>query len=166
MPVRACRGNSESGVGRGLVNVRVDPTSTTTPEALREQFTVAMELRDLSSLVNDTLRALDGRKAELEARLRTARAIPDGGGAAAVRSITAELAQADSLLDLLVKPSDVPFWSDGPRISDRIEDLMRNIDSGNFPPTSAQKKLKSELAVELRDALERVRRFLGRYTTM
>jgi photosystem II stability/assembly factor-like uncharacterized protein len=148
------------------LNVRVDPTSKTTPEALREQFIVAMELRELQSLANDTLRALDGRKAELEARRRAAQAIPDGGGAAAVRTLTGEIAQADSLLDLLVKPAGVPYWSDGPRISDRIGALLRNIDSGNFPPTPAQQKLGKDLAVELRDALERVRRYLGRFTTM
>jgi photosystem II stability/assembly factor-like uncharacterized protein len=148
------------------LNVRVDPTSKTTPEALREQFIVAMELRELQSLANDTLRALDGRKAELEARRRAAQAIPDGGGATVVRSLTAEIAQVDSLFDLLVKPAGVPYWSDGPRISDRIGALLRNVDSGNFPPTPAQQKLGKELAVELRDALERVRRYLGRFTTM
>ncbi|MGQ0646703.1 MAG: WD40/YVTN/BNR-like repeat-containing protein [Gemmatimonadaceae bacterium] len=148
------------------LNVRVDPTSKTTPEALREQFIVAMELRELQSLANDTLRALDGRKAELEARRRAAEAIPDGGGAAVARTLTGEIAQADSLLDLLVKPAGVPFWSDGPRISDRLGALLRNMDSGNFPPTPAQQKLGKDLAVELRNALERVRKYLGRFTTM
>jgi len=148
------------------VSVRVDPTSKTTPEALKEQFTVAMELRDLQSLANDTLRALDGRKAELEARRAAAAAIPDNGGAAVVKTLDGELAQVDSLFDILVKPADVPYWSDGPRISDRIGALLRNIDSGNFPPTSAQKALGKELATELRAALERVRKYLGRFTTM
>ena len=148
------------------LDVRVDPTSKTTPEALRQQFTVAMELRELQSLANDTLRALDGRKAELEAKRRAAQAIPDGGGAAAVRAITGEIAEVDSLLDILVKPATVPYWSDGPRISDRIGALLRNIDQGNFAPTAAQQKLGKDLAVELRDALERVRKYLGRFTTM
>ena len=148
------------------LDVRVDPTSKTTPAALREQFAVAMELRDLQSLANDTLRALDGRKAELEARRTAARAIPDGGGTTAAQALSGELAQVDSLFDILVKPATVPFWSDGPRISDRIGALLRNVDSGNFPPTSAQQKLGKELAVELRAALERVRKYLGRFTTM
>lgn len=148
------------------LDVRVDPTSKTTPEALRAQFTVAMELRDLQSLANDTLRALDGRKAELEARRKAALAIPNGGGAAAAKALAGELAEVDSLFDILVKPADVPYWSDGPRISDRIGALLRNVDSGNFPPTPAQQKLGKELATELRDALERVRKYLGRFTTM
>ena len=148
------------------LQVRIDPTSKTTPEALQQQFIIAMELRDLQSLANDTLRALDGRKAELEARRRAAQAIPDRGGAAAVQALTGELAQVDSLFDILVKPATVPYWSDGPRVSDRIGALLRNVDSGNFPPTDAQQKLGKELAVELRQALERVRKYLGRFTTM
>jgi photosystem II stability/assembly factor-like uncharacterized protein len=148
------------------VTVRVDPTSRTTPEALREQFVLASELRDLQSLANDTLRALDGRKAELEARRRAAQAIPENGGAAVVRSLTAELAAVDSLFDILVKPSTAPYWSEGPRISDRIGALLRNADSGNFPPTPQQKVLGRELAVELRQALDRVQRTLSRMTTM
>ena len=83
-----------------------------------------------------------------------------------VKSLDGELAQVDSLFDILVKPADVPYWSDGPRISDRIGALLRNIDSGNFPPTAAQQKLGKELATELRTALERVRKYLGRFTTM
>jgi len=148
------------------VEVRVDPTSRTTPDALRQQFTIAMELRELQSLANDTLRALDGRKAELEARRRAAQAIPDGRGAEAVRTLTTELAQVDSLFDILVKPTSRPFWSEGPRISDRIGALLRNVDSGNFPPTGPQRALARDLAVELRQALERVRAHLGRFTTM
>ncbi len=148
------------------LDVRVDPTSKTSIEALRAQFVVATELRDLMSLANDTLRALDGRRAELEARQRAALAIPDGGGAAAARAVAGELAQVDSLLDLLVKPATVPQWSDGPRISDRIGALLRNVGQGNQAPTQEQQKLGKALAVELRDALERVRKHLGRFTTM
>ncbi len=148
------------------VEIRIDPTTKTTSEALRAQFAAAMELRDLQSLANDTLRALDGRKAELEARKKAAQAIPDNGGAAAVKQLNGDLAQIDSLFDILVKPATVPYWSDGPRISDRIGALLRNIDSGNFPPTQAQSKLGKELAIELRDALERVRKYLGRFTTI
>ena len=148
------------------LEVRVDPTSRTTPDALRTQFTIAMELRELQSLANDTLRSLDGRKAELEARRRSAQAVPDGGGAAVMRALSGELAQVDSLFDILVKPAGVPFWSDGPRVSDRIGALLRNVDSGNFPPTAPQQGLAKELAVELRQALDRVRKYLGRFTTM
>lgn len=148
------------------LTVRVDPTSNTSIEALRQQFAVASELRDLLSLANDTLRALDGRKAELEAKRRAALAIPEGAGAAAARAIGTELAEVDSLLDILAKPSTAPQWTGGPRVSERIGALLRNIGQGNQAPTGEQQKLGKELAIELRDALERVRKYLGRFTTM
>lgn len=148
------------------LTVRVDPTSNTSIEALRQQFIVATEMRDLLSLANDTLRSLDGRKAELEAKRRAALAIPEGGGAVAARAIGAELAEVDSLLDILAKPSTAPQWTGGPRISERIGALLRNIGQGNQAPTGEQQKLGRELAVELREALERVRKYLGRFTTM
>jgi hypothetical protein len=72
----------------------------------------------------------------------------------------------DSLLDLLVKPATAPQWSDGPRISERIAQLLQKLDQGNQPPTQAQQKLGKDLAVALRDALERVRKYLGRFTSM
>lgn len=148
------------------LTVRVDPTSKTSIDALRQQFVVATELRDLLSLANDTLRALDGRKAELDAKRRAALAIPDGGGAAAARVLGAELAQVDTLLDILAKPSSAPQWTGGPRISERIGALLRNVGQGNSAPTAEQGKLGKDLAIELRDALERVRKYLGRFTTM
>ncbi|MFN8668738.1 MAG: hypothetical protein U0164_16275 [Gemmatimonadaceae bacterium] len=148
------------------VNVRVDPTSNTTLDALKQQFVVANELRDLLSLANDTLRALDGRKAELEAKRRAALAIPEGSGAAAAKLLAGEIAQVDTLLDILAKPATAPQWTGGPRISERIGALLRNVGQGNSAPTGEQAKLGKELAVELRDALERVRKYLGRFTTM
>lgn len=148
------------------LTVRVDPTSNTSAEALRQQFIVASELRDLLSLANDTLRALDGRKAELDAKRRAALAIPEGGGAAAARAIGTEIAEVDSLLDILSKPASAPSWTGGPRVSERIGALLRGVGQGNQAPTTEQQKLGKELAIELRDALERVRKYLGRFTTM
>jgi photosystem II stability/assembly factor-like uncharacterized protein len=144
------------------LNVRLDPTVTVAPGALREAFTLAMQLRDLQAVVNDTLRALDSRKGELEARKRAADAIPDGGGREASQKVAAELNEVDELLLVLVKPTTIPFYSDGPRISDRVGALLRSVDGTNASPTSPQKTLSGELATELRSALDSVTRLLGR----
>ena len=144
------------------LQVRVDPTVSVTPAALREQFTLALQLRDLQSVVNDTLRALDGRKAMLEVRKRAAEAIPNGGGAAAAAQISTELATVNELLDLLVKPVTAPYWSEGPRIADQIGNLLRKVEALNASPTRAQVTLSTELATELRQALETVTRALAR----
>ncbi|MDZ7631083.1 MAG: hypothetical protein U5K74_06985 [Gemmatimonadaceae bacterium] len=145
------------------LTVRLDPTScTVTPAALREQFTMAMQLRDLQSIVNDTLRALDSRKGELEARKRSAEAIQDGSGAAAAKKAAEELAEVNELLLVLVKPTTIPFYSDGPRIADRVGALLRTVDGVNAAPTAPQKALSTELATELKAALDSVTRVLGR----
>ena len=144
------------------LTVRLDPTVTVTPVALREQFTLAMQLRDLQSVVNDTLRALDGRKGELEARKRAADAIADGGGREASRRTAEELAEVNALLLVLVKPTTIPFYSDGPRISDRVGALLRTVDGTNAAPTGPQRTLSTELATELKAALDTVSRVLGR----
>jgi hypothetical protein len=133
-----------------------------TPAALKEQFTLAMQLRELQSVVNDTLRALDGRKGELEARKRSADAIQDGSGAAASKKAAEELAEVNELLLVLVKPTTIPFYSDGPRISDRVGALLRTVDGVNAPPTGPQKALSTSLATELKAALDNVTRVLGR----
>ena len=144
------------------LQVRIDPTVNVTAAALAEQFTLSLQLRDLQSLVNDTLRALDGRKAELEARKRAAEAIPDSGGRTVVQRLSTELAVVDTLLDALVKPSIAPFWSEGPRIADRVGNLLRNLQALNAQPTGPQRALSTELATELRIALDAVARKLSR----
>jgi DNA-binding Lrp family transcriptional regulator len=68
----------------------------------------------------------------------------------------------DTLITVLAKPSNIPFYSDGPRILDRIGALLRAIDQGNFPPTAPQRELARELAAELRAAIDRVQQLLGR----
>ena len=140
----------------------VSPTAQATPGGLAAQFAVAKELRALQSLANDTLRALDTRRGELEARRRGALALPNNEGAAAVVTLSADITQLDSLVTTLAKPANYPYWSEGPRVSERIGNLLRNVDSGNFPPTAPQQALAKELAVEGRAAMERGRQFLGR----
>jgi hypothetical protein len=121
-----------------------------------------MQLRDLQSVVNDTLRALDGRKGELEAKKRAADAISDGAGREASKKIGDELAEVNNLLLVLVKPTTIPFYSDGPRISDRVGALLRTVDGTNAAPTTPQRTLSTELATELKAALDNVARVLGR----
>lgn len=144
------------------VTVRLDPTVQVSAADLREQLTLSLQLRDLQSVVNDTLRALDGRKAELEVRKRAADAIPNGEGKAVSEQLAAELKDINALLDALVKPSIAPYWSEGPRIADRVGNLLRNIEMLNAAPTGPQKTLSLELAAELREAMDVVARRLNR----
>jgi photosystem II stability/assembly factor-like uncharacterized protein len=144
------------------VTVRLDPTVDVTPEALAEQQRLALQLRDLQSAVNDTLRALDGRRAELVARKAAAEALPNDEGAEVAAALGEEIAAIDQLFDVLIKPVDRPYWSEGPRVANRIGNLLRKIEAVYAVPTTGQAALTVELAIELRQALEGVARQLGR----
>ena len=83
-----------------------------------------------------------------------AQALPNGEGAAVLRALSAELVEVDTLITTLTKPANAPYWSAGPRVSERIGALLRNVDAGNFPPTGPQQALSKELAAELKAVRE------------
>ena len=144
------------------LTVRLDPTVRGVTEAdLRAQYEAALRLRTMQSAVNDTLRALDAYRAQLAARRSAAEAIPDGGGAPVARELARQLEVVDTLIYRTVKPTDRPFYSEGPRVADRIGALLRSIDGGSRRPTAAQLEHLRELEGELRQALEEARRLLG-----
>ena len=83
-----------------------------------------------------------------------------------VKALTTELAEVDTLITTLTKPANYPYWSEGPRVTERLGNLQRSVDAGSFPPTTPQQALSRELAIELKQALDRVQKYLGRYLTM
>jgi hypothetical protein len=146
------------------VTVRLDPTIPTSDANLRRQLAAARQLRDMQTAVNDTLRALDGFKAQLEARKRAADAQPNGEGREQSRALASVLAEVTKVIDETVKPNDVPFYSEGPRVADRIGALLRNLGTTFDAPTGPQLKLVQELEVELKQALQKAAQVLGKPT--
>jgi hypothetical protein len=127
------------------LTVRLDPTQQVAEGDLRAQHAAASRLRDMQSAVNDTLRALDAHRAQLAARKGAADAIPDGGGARASRELAQQIERVDTLIYRTVKPTDRPYYSEGPRVADRIGALLRNVDGGSRRPTAAQLEHLREL---------------------
>lgn len=148
-------------LAQGVV-VRVDPTVAASEAALREQLALGRRLRDMQSAVNDTLRALDGFKAQIEARKRAADALPNGEGREQAKALGAVLADVQQVIDGTVKPTGIPFYSEGPRVADRIGALLRNLGTTFEAPSGEQRKLAGELEVELKDALQKASRALGK----
>jgi photosystem II stability/assembly factor-like uncharacterized protein len=144
------------------VVVRLDPTSQTTEAALRAQLIEGRKLRDMVSAANDTLRALDGFKAQLEARKRSADAMPNGEGREQSAALGALLAEVNRVIAVLIKPTDIPFYSEGPRVTDRLNALLRQLSTTIEAPTGPQQALVRELEGELRSALQRAGQVLGR----
>ena len=144
------------------LTVRLDPTMQVSAADLQAQHDAAVQLRDMQGAVNDTLRALDAYRAELATRKANADAIPYGGGAVVSKELARQLELVDTLVYRTVKPVDRPFYSEGPRVADRITALYRNIDGGNRRPTGPQIAHLAELEVELKKALNEASRLLGR----
>ena len=106
--------------------------------------------------------ALDAYRAQLATRKANADAIPNAGGAAASKELSRQLEIVDTLIYRTVKPVDRPFYSEGPRVADRITALYRNVDGGNRRPTAPQMSHLAELEVELKNALGEASKLLGR----
>ncbi|MGH7714202.1 MAG: VPS10 domain-containing protein [Gemmatimonadaceae bacterium] len=146
------------------VDVRLDPAIETPVAALKEQFDVALRLRDMQSVLNDTLRALDVTRAQLDGRKKTLETQGSQQRAEQIKQVDREIAQVDSLLATITRPPGRPFWSEGPRVAERLGALQSGIDGANRAPTKHQVSLFGELRTEYDAALRAVAAFLARAT--
>lgn len=142
------------------VLVEVDPTLELPPGALEAQHHMAYTLRDLRSGVNRVLRGVDLLKAQLVARRGSLDLLE--------RELPAEVeaqwqafeeALEQRLVDF-VRSDEKPFWSQGPRLGDRLGDLFNKVDGAFAAPTAAQQEHLEELQNTWRDAMMAWNRFL------
>ncbi|MGQ0538113.1 MAG: WD40/YVTN/BNR-like repeat-containing protein, partial [Gemmatimonadaceae bacterium] len=153
-----------SGQVQTPVDVRMDPAVATPVAALREQFAAALRLRDMQSVLNDTLRAIDVLRAQLDGRKKTLETQGGEQRKDQIKQLDSEIAAVDSLLATLSRPPGRPFWSEGPRVAERLGALQAGIDGANRAPTKHQIGLLGELRTEYDSALRAVAAFLARST--
>jgi photosystem II stability/assembly factor-like uncharacterized protein len=139
--------------------VRADPTATVAPGALEEQYRHTAELRDLRSLVNDALRGLDSLKAQIEERKKTLAVQKKSSPEELTKDIDGAIEELGKILDGLVRPTGRPFWSEGPRLSERLQDLFSQLNGVLAPPTIAQRAYFDELRAEYREKIGAVNEF-------
>ncbi|OGD25756.1 MAG: hypothetical protein A2Y56_14450 [Candidatus Aminicenantes bacterium RBG_13_63_10] len=144
------------------VEVKLDPTVAVTREDLRLQYRYGLRLREMESVVNEALSALDGVVSQVEDRKRTQAALvrSDRLRPEALKTVQDILAQAEGLKNGLVKPKGKPFWSEGPRLLERVSSLFQDIDRTNAAPTAPQLTYWAEMVIELREDLVRINGFL------
>jgi hypothetical protein len=118
----------------------------------------------MQSALNDTLRALDVMRTQLDGRKRTLETEGVEQRAEQIKHVTREIAQLDSMLATVTRPAGRPFWSEPPRVSERLSALQGGIDGGNRAPTKHQITLLGELRTEYEAALRAVAAFLARAT--
>lgn len=142
------------------VEVALDPLIDTPPGDLERAFEASKKLWRMQSAVNDALRDADALHAQLTARRDSMKLLeqelPDE-----VEERWKGFEEAlGEILGVLVKDPEKPFWSLGPRLSERLGDLFRRIDGAYAAPTVAQNAYLGELADEYRQAMESCNGFL------
>lgn len=142
--------------------VRLDPTLTTSKDDLRLQYRYGLRLTEMQSVLNEALNALDGIADQVEERRKTQLALGRGDRdrPEALKTVQDETAQIQALEDSLARPKGKPFWSAGPRLLERVQDLLGQIDRTDALPTQAQLTYWAEMVIELRESLGRVNDFL------
>lgn len=143
------------------IEVKADPTVATTGAALEAQFAAALRLREMQSALNRGLKGLDHLKTQLAGRRETVKKMEIELSKEAEASWKDYDDSAQELETSLSRTQDVPFWSQGPRLSERLSTLFGNLDDQFGAPTQAQQDLLEELAVELDEALSRINHHFG-----
>lgn len=151
----------DGAVSEQPVEVRVDPTVEVTAEALREQHEAALALHGMIEAAQRGLRAVDVLTAQLAARRESAELmeleLPDE----VEERWKAFEERAEELEGRFARDEEEPFWSQSPRLVDRLQELFAAVDHQFRAPTAAQRELAAELRAELEEAVGALRAFLA-----
>lgn len=143
------------------IEVAVDPTVDVAAADLQTQYDAASELLPMLSAVNTALRGLDSILAQSAERRATVELL-EVELPAETEAAWKELEETHKeVMARLTRADDKPFWSQGPRLSERLSDLFSGIDGQFAAPTAAQLSLLSELRSETDEALAAVNGFFA-----
>ena len=136
------------------VEVGVDPLVPASGEDLAAQHETALKLTDMQSAANDVLRGMDAVKEQLAARRAAAKTMKKELPEELEKKAKAFAKDLQELQDGLARPEGATRWSQGPRLSERLSQLFRNVDTAFRAPTAAQVEYLGELEGELAGAVE------------
>ena len=141
------------------VEVTVDPLVVVLDGTLEAQHEAASKLADLQSQVNDALRGFDALAAQRTARRDTAKLLKVELSDELEASWKAHEEAAEELLGKITRVEGKPFWSQGPRLIERLGQLFGNIDGQFAAPTAAQMEFLAELETETAEVMAEVQAF-------
>ena len=136
------------------LEVIYDPSVKTNLADLRAQYEAGMKLRDLQSSANTALRGLDALKGQLEQVKETVSSLTGAPPKDLANALAEEQQQVNSLTLRLIRPNDIPGYSMGPRLVDRLRALSAGIDRVLAEPTRYQAQLADELRAEFQKELD------------
>ena len=131
------------------VGVRVDPTVAVSAADLQAQFDMALKLHEMRVEMHEALRGLDALKLQLDERKKLAGTARKDAPAEWKKGLDAKVEALDAFVATLTRPAGKPFWSEGPRLTERLAGLAGGVDDGNRRPTAAEVAYFEELRAEM-----------------
>ena len=141
------------------VNVRVDPTVAVSAADLQAQFDLALALHEMRLEMHEALRGLDALKLQIEERKKLAVSARKDLPAEWTKALEAKAQATDAFVATLARPSGKPFWSEGPRLTERLAELAGGVSNGSRRPTAAEAAYLEELRGEMRQARTDIARY-------
>jgi len=143
------------------VEVTVDPLVKVSPAELRQQYSAAVQLRDMQSIINDGLKGMDVVAGQLSARRAAMKSLDEELPEELEGALKAHDEAAEALMNALAREEGKPFWSQGPRLVERLGSLFFKVDGQFAAPTAAQMKLLVELSSEYDGAVGDLRGYFN-----
>ncbi len=142
------------------VEVKLDPTLSLPPESLSLQYHYSLKLIEMTSAMNDGLKALDSVLAQIKERNKALETGLVKDVEEAKKTLRAHEEKITSILETLARPEGRAFWSEGSRLAERLSSLFGTIDGVNASPTEAQVAFFEELVEEFKEGMARVSDYL------
>ena len=124
---------------------------------LKQQFELGLKLRDLQSSTNDALKSLDAVRDQINTVSKT---VSPEAAKDLLNSLKERLQQIASIEDKLARPGNIPGYSMGPRLIDRLSQLAGGLENTLNGPTGPQREHYKELLGEFNHEVDRVNKLL------
>jgi photosystem II stability/assembly factor-like uncharacterized protein len=140
--------------------VYADPTVKVSAADLQSSLDYGLKLRDLQSATNHALKAVDSLRDQILQIQKSMVALDTTPPADLMNSLSERLQQLHSMELQLARPRDIPGYSMGPRLVDRLGALGSSLDHVLAAPTEYQRDYYKELQQEFVADVGRVNDFL------
>jgi photosystem II stability/assembly factor-like uncharacterized protein len=144
------------------VKVLLDPALSVTHEELEEQSVFVLEIQDMLSGINKTLRELDCLADQIQERVKTALSQKAEDKESLQKGLSEHRAKIGELETRMVRPP-LKVWppiDQPPRLSEKLSDLFNQVEGTNAAPTPSQKEMLAELKSEYGQILSAVNDYL------
>jgi photosystem II stability/assembly factor-like uncharacterized protein len=144
------------------VEVRVDPTVKVFTEDLQVQYEMAVKLRDLQSGVNDSLRALDGIKSQIEQIEKTVKEQMSNAPEELTKAIADYKKQVDDTMNKIARaPNQDGLGGGNAKLSENLGGLYFSIQGVNAAPTPAQREYLTEVQADYNASMGEIVKFIN-----